>query len=270
MRWTLLPRRAGTALMAVLNGAVLVVGLGPSSSAEATPRVVMLYGDSLAWESQDHFESAFAHRPEVDVITKTFGGTAICDWLDVMRTDATAIQPDAVVVEFSGNALTKCMLDADGRPLTGDAYLNRYLADAQAVVAIFESIDARVYFAGAPTPRVTGEDHTGFNGGQLNALYRDVASAPDDRVEYVDAGAAVLDDGRWTASLPCLPDEPCEGGVDADGQAVNLVRAPDGAHFCPTGDAAVAGVTDRCAVWASGAYRFGRSMANPVLDALAA
>ena len=55
-------------------------------------------------------------------MTHTFGGTAICDFLDLMRTDALRLQPGAVVVEFSGNAFTACMMDAAGQPLAGAAY----------------------------------------------------------------------------------------------------------------------------------------------------
>jgi hypothetical protein len=74
----------------------------------------------------------------------------------------------------------------------------------------------------------------------------------------VDAGAALTDRGRWTATLPCLPVEPCAGSLA-------IVRAPDGVHFCPGSPAAVAGRTERCSVWASGAYRYGTAMAAPVV-----
>jgi len=44
-----------------------------------------------------------------------------------------------------------------------------------------------------------------------------------------------------------------------------VVRAPDGAHFCPIGAAAREGVVDPCAVWSSGAYRYGSAMAGAVV-----
>src|SRR5690606_22920164 len=75
--------------------------------------VVVLYGDSLAWEAREHFAAAFHGRPDVRVVTRTFGGTAICDWLDVMRDDVDELAPGAVILESSGNALTSCMRDAD-------------------------------------------------------------------------------------------------------------------------------------------------------------
>jgi hypothetical protein len=46
---------------------------------------------------------------------------------------------------------------------------------------------------------------------------------------------------------------------------VNIVRAPDGAHFCPTAPAAVRGVTNKCQVYSSGAYRYGVALASFIL-----
>jgi hypothetical protein len=286
MWWTPSRSTIGAALVAVANG-VIIVGFTAASSeppaevderearrpqamaSEPGPRsVVLLYGDSLAWEAQEHFESAFDHLPNVEVISKTYGGTAICDWLSVMRTDVATLAPDVVVVEFSGNALTDCMQDGRDGPLMGRAYLDRYRADARSVVEIFRPVDAHLFFVGAPSPRVLADERE-FDHEGLDALYRQLAASESDQVDYVDAGAAVLDEGRWTATMPCRADEPCEGGTDASGRLVNFVRAPDGSHFCPTGDRAVAGVTDRCAVWSSGAFRFGRAMARPVVEALA-
>ena len=121
------------------------------------------------------------------MVTRTFGGTAICDWLEAMRHDVVDLAPGAVVVEFSGNALTDCMHDANGQPLTREAYLDRYRADAEAVVATFAPIGAQLYFVGAPIPRPS-TDHRDFNGGRVNAIYAQIAGSGADRVEFIDAG----------------------------------------------------------------------------------
>ena len=95
-------------------------------------------------------------------------------------------------------------------------------------------------------------------------MYRQVAA--ETGATYVDAGAAVLENGRFTETLPCLPGEgPAQGCRHGEIQ----VRAADGAHFCPDviyppGDPAGA-----CAVWSSGAFRFGAAMARPVVTFLA-
>ena len=114
----------------------------PVPAAEAR---VVLYGDSLAAESADLFREALAAAGVADVQVKTFGGTAICDWLDRMQTDATVLAPTAVVVEFSGNALTPCMTDARGRSLVDDpvAYHDKYRTDAQAVLDVFGATGTR-------------------------------------------------------------------------------------------------------------------------------
>jgi hypothetical protein len=101
----------------------------------------------------------------------------------------------------------------------------------------------------------------------VNAMYEAIA-AEYPGVFYVDAGAAVLDYGRWTPSLPCLPTEPCTGGTDLLDRGFNLVRAPDGGHFCPASEDAKRGVVAACPTWSSGAYRYGNAMAAPVLSAL--
>ena len=146
--------------------------------------------------------------------------------------------------------------------LGGIEIADAYRVDAAEVVRTFPQ--ARVYFAGAPEGREQGEGHD-FRGGFVDAVYEEVV-ARHPSARYVDAGASVLDaDGRWTRTLPCLPTEPCTGGTDRDGAGVNVVRSPDGGHFCPSGRAEVRqGVTEPCSVFSSGALRYGTAMANAV------
>jgi len=276
--------------VAALVAAGIVLGTGPAAGARTTgtksaardavpsppivqPQllakpVVILYGDSLAWEAEGSFVRAVAGTPGVQVLARTYGGTAICDWFDEMQADAAAVAPGAVVLEFSGNNLTPCMQDRAGHGLVDDAYWARYRADTQTAIEIFAGTDTRVFLAGAPVSHV--QELTGdFHGGQVNAMYAEIAGQHDG-VDYVDAGAAVLDHGRWTPTLPCLPGEPCTGGTDLLDRGYNVVRAPDGGHFCPVADEARRGVVIACPVWSSGAYRYGLAMAAPVLALLGA
>jgi hypothetical protein len=229
--------------------------------------VVVLYGDSLAWEARHFFELALTDQP-VKVVTRTFGGTAICDWHDEMADDATTLRPGLVIIEFVGNNFTPCMQDATGQPLAGAALVDNYANDAATAIATFAPIDAQVVFAGAPisSPAMTSLD---LHRAPLNEVYEQLGRHFE-RVRYVDAGSAVLDDGAWTATLTCLPSEPCPNERDETGTAVNVVRAPDGLHFCPANAAADRGVTGDCPVWSSGAFRFGTELARPVMESLAA
>jgi hypothetical protein len=80
------------------------------------------------------------------------------------------------------------------------------------------------------------------------------ATPPLPRARYVDAGQPVVDRGRFTETLPCLP---AEGR--ADGRIP--VRALDGVHLCPL---RTRQGKDRCRIYSSGAARFGFAMAEPV------
>jgi hypothetical protein len=228
--------------------------------------VVVLYGDSLAWEARHAFTNALGGYPDVRVVVRTLGGTAICDWFDAMTADAATLAPGMVVIEFGGNSFTPCMHDEGGRPLSGAAVVDRYARDVGRAIALFAPIGTQVVLAGAPVS-FDEAGGVGPDGGGMNLLYRQTARESP-AVRYADAGASVLADGRWTITLPCLPGEPCTGGVDATGTGLNVVRAPDGQHFCPASADAVRGVTGDCPVWASGAFRYGTALAQPVADSL--
>ena len=86
-------------------------------------------------------------------------------------------------------------------------------------------------------------------------------AAANTGVEYVDAGQAVMADGSFTWTLPCLSGEPCTGP-----SGTNVVRAPDGVHFCPNGIATQVGYFHECTVYSSGALRFATAMLSPVLS----
>jgi hypothetical protein len=239
----------------------------PATTSTTSPKLpgrrILLYGDSLAWEAQDSFRAALADAGFTEVVTETFGGTALCDWLTQMRSDQRQLHPDAVVVEFSGNAFTPCMKGPDGAPLSGDALVDNYADDARTVLQIFGPDATLVYFASAPIS--FRAEQTGDSAPRrLYDAYASVAASSSWWARFIDAGSAVEDHGHWTSTLPCLADEPCDGGLASSGQAVNVVRAPDGIHFCPGAPGAVDGVTGACPVWSSGAHRYGIAMADPI------
>ena len=248
------PVVALVAVTALLAAAVVVV-----AAAGRTNRRVILYGDSLAFEARDAFALSLQRGSDVEVVDRTFGGTAICDRLDRMRRDLHDLQPSAVVLEFVGNNVTPCMRGPNG-PLIGEDLLRKYRDDARTATRIFAGAGVRVYWMGAPSTATAEEPvFAGVRHGyEAESSRLTFATPPVPRVRYVDAGLAVLDGGRFAATLPCLPSEGAgEGCVDGH----IPVRALDGVHFCPVRTGPGDG---RCPVYSGGAVRFGLAMAQPI------
>jgi hypothetical protein len=259
MARTTVLRSIGLLLSLALATTVGLVSTAAPVRADADPPVVILYGDSLAWESQDHFVAAVTLGTNAAAIGRSFGGTALCDYLDIMRDDALNLRPAAVVLEFSGNRFTSCMHHPDGEGMgDGDAFL-KYLDDARAAVRIFATVGTHVYLAGAPVSRpVPGSFQRGRG---LNVMYSWLALlSPPETVTYIDAGTAVQLGSDYVDELPCLPEEPC-----TDPDRTTVVRSSDGVHLCPGDDSHRDPATARCLVWSGGAYRYGRAMAAPVI-----
>lgn len=223
------------------------------------PPEIVLFGDSLAWEAQPYYDKLVEVTGQSILGYGSFGGTAICDWFDKMKAVAAKYAPAAVQIEFSGNALSPCM---QGYEAGTDAYYAKYRADTEAAIAIFVPTGAHVYLVGAPITRHQQESDPAWN--RLNEQYAAIAAADPTHVTYVDAGAAVETPERtYTDTLPCVPVEPCEGPV-VDRVASNIVRSPDGTHFCPVATGNEEGVINGCSVYSSGAFRFAYAMFNAV------
>ncbi|MCU1346504.1 MAG: putative signal peptide-containing protein [Acidimicrobiia bacterium] len=218
---------------------------------------VIVYGDSLAWEAQD-FIAFFLGIGKVNVDLRIYPGTAICDWSQKMAEDAPS-HPAAVIVAFSGASLTPCMRDPHtGAELEGSAVVDKYRADSEATLATFGGAGSttKVWFAGYPVSRAAD---AAPDGQALRSMYK-ALPATHPAARWVDAGVLdVTSSGHYTDTLPCLPFEPCQP------TRISIVRAPDGAHFCPIphNDG-----NYECSMWSSGAFRYGLAMVLPVLKDL--
>jgi hypothetical protein len=188
-----------------------------SSSSSSTPKPpaasrsrgpVLIYGDSL-------IEQATPYLQSTDQI-RAFGGTALCDWVDKMARAATVEQPSMMVVEFVGNDVTPCMQGYQ----TPEEVRAKYEADMARLKLL---VDAPILWVGPPAFRDRPPAALG--------LY---SSEP----RFVDAGDAVLADGSYTDTLPCLADE---GWLQGCVNGRIRVRASDGAHFATSGSGYSAG-----------------------------
>jgi hypothetical protein len=226
-------------------------GSVPELPPPGPPRVAM-YGDSLASEAGQDFDYV-ASQSGASAIVRTFPGTAPCDFLASMAADAQGWQPTAAVIAFSGDDFTPCMA---GYQLGTPQYFAKYQTDLQAAISIFRSVGTKVVLVGLPMDAYANLSQ---NAMALNQISQSLA-ASNVGVTYDDAGQAVMANGQFTWTLPCLSSEPCTGSG-----GTNVVRAPDGVHFCPDGDTTLVGGFEECNVYSSGAFRFALAMLGPAL-----
>jgi hypothetical protein len=210
---------------------------------------IALFGDSLSLQAAPDFAYLAAANGAATLLT-AYNGWAPCDVLPLMGEDAASWHPTVAVVQFSGDNFTSCM---DGYATGTAAYYAKYQRDAQTDITLLRGYGIRVVLIGSPLDAFASSSQ---NIQTLNAMYASLA-ATNPEVTYVDAGQSVLSDGRFTTTLPCLPFEPCTGP-----SGTNIVRSPDGIHFCPDGNANI----DACDVYASGAFRFGLAMLGAALQ----
>jgi hypothetical protein len=227
---------------------------GPvASPASVVPahQTVDLFGDSLGYQAEPYLDMFFAETGNYSVSNNTFGGTATCDWLGKMAA-AAAEHPQAAVLVFSGNAFTPCM---DGVALRSPQYYDLYTTDTEQAIGIFSAARAHVFLVGTPV-----DESSAVGWDRLDGIYRQLAQANPLAVTYVDAGAAVESpSGEFTWQLPCMSMEPSCGA-----NGTNIVRSPDGIHFCPDGTPATAGVTGPCDEYSPGAFRFALAIVSVV------
>jgi hypothetical protein len=225
------------------------VTVGPPPS---VPPRVALFGDSLGNETGEDF-SNLAQAAGGSAFVRAFPGTAPCDWIPQMAADDAAFHPTAVVLLFSGDDYTPCV---SSYPLGSPQLYAKYQSDIQAAIDLFRADGVHVYLVGLPydeQPALTAD------AASLNQVYAAMAAA-NTGVDYVDAGQSVMSYGSFTWTLPCLSGEPCTGP-----SGTNVVRAPDGVHFCPNGITTQVDYFTECTVYSSGAFRFASAMLSPVL-----
>jgi hypothetical protein len=231
---------------------VVLALLALAPVAHAAPRRprILLFGDSLLVEAAPHVR-ALAAKAGVDVDVEALGGTAICDWQPSVKATRERFRPEVSVIAFSGNSLTPCTRDAAKQQLSGSALGLRYGRDLDAMAAVLRP--AGPVYAVRPPAR----KYWNISAQAVDAAYSDAARVRTTRI--IEGGQLVSPGGTWAGVLPCLASEPCVGPV-VKGTRQNVVRSPDGLHFCPTGYD-----KGRCDGWSSGAYRYAVSIMGPVL-----
>jgi hypothetical protein len=224
----------------------------PIGSPPSVPPRVAFYADSLGMEAGRDFND-LVQAAGGSAFVRAFPGTAVCDWLPQMTADVASFQPTAVVLEFSGNDYTPCMA---GEQTGSPQYLAKIRTDTQAAIDLLRADGLEVFLVGIP---YDAKSSVNANVAALNQLYASLAAA-NTGVNYVDAGQAVMAFGSFTWTLPCLLSEPCTGPSNT-----NVVRSPDGVHFCPSASDTLDNYFADCSVYSSGGFRFAAAMLKPVL-----
>jgi hypothetical protein len=238
------------------------------SSCHTTPPMVLVYGDSLATQTETYIDYFTSLSGAAQVVDHIFPGSMPCTWLNQMLADAhNPVQASAAVLEFGGITGIACM---SGIAPDTPQYYARYLSDTTTAVDAFIAGGTHVFLVGYPinyadvnpqnTAQVTNPlwDH-------LNQMYQSIARAHRTQVTFVDAGASLEGPHhQFEWYLPCLSFEP-ECNVAASGWAVvpgyNQVRDTNGSHFCL---ASYLGVDNTCPVYSSGAMRYGLAIGGSV------
>ncbi|WP_419469402.1 hypothetical protein [Candidatus Frankia alpina] len=224
---------------------VLVAGAAVvSRTSHDRPRVAM-WGDSLAWEAGASFSRTVRADGHSQVLVRTWGGTAPCDWLADIRDQSRRWRPTVAALAFSGNQGTACM---QGRDLA-----TAYREDVTRAVELLTSRGAEVVLVDAPPRRDQPVDAAGLT--LLDQVWRQIAGTHQ-RTRVAPAGRAITADGRYTPTLPCAVGETCGPG------GMVTVRSPDGTHFCPL----VQPPMTACPVPSPGAVRYGTAIAHEALS----
>jgi hypothetical protein len=222
---------------------------------------VVIFGDSLTYQAEPYFNLLVQAGGKAVVSDYAFGGTAVCDWLPKMRAVANSERLQAAVLEFVGNTFTPCM---DNCVVGSQAAVGRYCSNLSVAIQIFVAVGTHVFLEGTPIDYhewVTHDPH--WN--DLNNAIAVLAEKYPGEVTYVDAGKAVEgSDQSFVWTLPCLYFEPCTGPT-ISGVKSNVVRSPDGTHFCVGQSGNAVGQVDACRIYSSGAFRFAAAMAGPVI-----
>jgi len=226
------------------------------------PLRLEVFGDSLAVQSQQYLVWVLSPytSPSVQLQTTEFGGVAMCDFVNQIQQNPATFHPEVVELSFVGNSASPCMASVVAQ---GDsAVIAKYQSDLVTDIAHLESEGVpHIIVVGAPTsysPPVVAQIRDAFAGA--------VTTLNDPRVTYLNGGIWINNpvDGSYSTYRACTPVELYLGvctGPNVNGIQNNAVHFGDGTHFC---DPALPNQV--CTSWASGAWRYGSTMAEAFED----
>lgn len=275
---------------------VKLTATGPGGTVTASttlvqraPIFIELYGDSMLYQAGPSIAAALRAANDDYVVTvHAYPATSICFWNQDSLGDSiskviAARKPAAILLEFSGLFAYECA--PGGAPNADPAYsfTTAGLAGIKAgytkvVRSILNAKVKQVTVVPLPTRDMTRTSTSLTQENDLRKAISDgVAALNDPKALFLNASPAITNqDGSYTKTLPCLPEElsapgRCWGPV-VDGVKTNYVRADDGLHLCNVPWPKVGAPDLGCPGYgySSGATRFGSYIASAMVAALTA
>jgi len=257
------------ALIALLTAGSLEVKPMPSAFAATGKKpVVLIYGDSLVWESTKFIKTGINSG---DWTRHVFAvpTTAPCDWLQRLPADIAKYHPVEITLVTEGNSATACMDDAHGVPLAYNSpdYLAKYRSDLSQFFSIARETPIE-FLEGAPIG-----DNANWNAAvtSVYGIAQDLSSSDLNVTTSNAANRSVSNNGAYAQTLSCLPKElTAKKDGCTNGQIdVRTSTGPQaGVHLCPIGITYPG--THPCAtnsngkwtkVYSSGEVRYGAAIA---------
>lgn len=225
----------------------------------AAPKNVLVLGDSLVGGSSNYIDFHLSHDGKVRTTIKAVGGTALCDLLPgsggpwTLDSLLSAKRYDAVVLAYTGGNFTPCT-----GHLTGPALVEKYKADANAVMAISQRFRVpNVVWVKPPAAAAAEPNFTRLRRG---LFYKTLPSAWS-TARVIDGGRNISPGGKYHRALPCGSWEK----TAAQGCVKRWIRigAPDGTHFyCKKRRTMPYGLVAPCDTYSSGSNRYGMNLAK--------
>ena len=215
------------AMLGIVGATAAVAGALPAN------KTVLIYGDSLTWESRNKLLAQFPLTAGWTRVVRGDPYTAACSWIPQISSDLAAHpNPGFVVIESAGNIVDSCP----------------NAATALQQIADLVPDTARLIYLRTPASPLLQSRFDAVESAAGEAGY-EIQTAPSE---------AIAPHATFSLTLPCLRAEGIKQGCGvapaAPGQI--LVRNPtDWLHFCPSPF-----TTRGCGVYSSGEVRWAKSI----------
>ena len=212
--------------VALLIGVVSVAAVAGPAAPAASPRTIVVFGDSQAQGVAGALQRMFLRDRSYRVIDRTVPGTGLSqklqfDWVDTIDHWLADDHADVAVVMFGGNDRLAVRLEAGGHAIAykTDAWKEMYSERLNGVLGLFKSARTPVVWLGQPVAREAEyTDDMAF----LNKIFEDTVPAAGG--DYLPLWTVIADESGNYAAY----------GKGLDGETKRL-RQDDGIHFTPAG-----------------------------------